>query len=67
MKNRNIAGLIVVVAIIVGVMFAGCVEDMSPEQIAKEMQEKQDSIEDIAMTISYSNSYIFEDDEIIEI
>jgi len=67
MKNRNIAGLIVVVAIIVGVMFAGCVEDMSPEQIAKEMQEKQDSIEDIAITISYSNSYIFEDDEIIEI
>ncbi len=36
MKNRNIAGLIVIVTIIMGVMFTGCVEDMFTEQITIE-------------------------------
>jgi len=67
MKNKNIAGLIAIVAIIMGAMFAGCVEDMSPEQIATEMQQKQDSIEDITMTMSYSNLYNFGEDRITEI
>jgi outer membrane lipoprotein-sorting protein len=67
MKNKSIAGLIAIVAIIMGAMFAGCVEDMSPEQIAREMQEKQDSIEDITMTMSYSNLYNFGEDTITEI
>jgi outer membrane lipoprotein-sorting protein len=67
MKNKNIAGLIAIVAIIMGAMFAGCIEDMSPEQIAREMQEKQDSIEDITMTMSYSNLYNFGEDTITEI
>lgn len=67
MKRKPVVGLIAILAIIMGAMFAGCVEDMSPEQIAREMQEKQDNIKDITMTMSYSNSYIFGEDTITEI
>lgn len=68
MKYKTIAGVIAMVVVVMGVVFTGCVEDLSPTQIAKEMQEKQDSIEDITMTIKgYSNSYIFGESTIIEI
>ena len=67
MKYKTIAGVIALVAVVMGVVFTGCVEDLPPAQIAKKMQEKQDSIEDITMTMSYSNLYNFGEDTITEI
>ena len=40
MKYKTIAGVIALVAVVMGVMFTGCVEDLSPAQIAKKNARK---------------------------
>ena len=62
MKNINIAGLIVLVAIIMGVMFAGCVEDLFPEQITiEEAQENAsfDILEPTYLPIGYEFENVY--------